>query len=152
MQRRTKRQNSNIFHMLGKNQIVELRETFNILDSNSDGFITRDDLESFVNSIGTPFTNQEMDNMMNEMGEGFTFMTFITMVGERLSNTDSEKEISRALFEFQDERELRKWLSEGEDNLSDKDIDILLKGCVENDKVNCKSLTSKIKFGEIINE
>jgi myosin regulatory light chain 12 len=152
MQRRTRRQNSNIFHMLGKNQIVELRETFNILDSNSDGLITRDDLEAFVNSIGTPFTDKEMDEMMAEMGESFSFMTFITMVGERLSSTDSEQEISRALFEFQDEKELRKWLSEGENALSDKDLDILLKGCVEDDKVNFKSLTSKMKYGEIINE
>lgn len=152
MQRRTRRQNSNIFHMLGKNQIVKLRETFNILDTNSDGLITRDDLEAFVNSIGTPFTDEEMDEMMAETGESFSFMTFITMVGERLSSTDSEQEISRALFEFQDEKELKKWLSEGENALSDNDIDILLKGCLEDNKLNLKSLTSKMKYGEIINE
>lgn len=71
--------------MLGKNQIVKLRETFNILDENSYcGTITRDDLEFFVNSIGTPFTDEEMDNMMSEMENSFSFMTFITMVGEEI--------------------------------------------------------------------
>lgn len=152
MQRRTKRQRSNIFHMLGKNQIVELRETFNILDENSDGTITKDDLESFLNSIGTPFSEKEIEAMMAEMGEGFSFMTFITMIGERLSATDNEVEIYKALKEFENEADLRKGLTEGDNSLSDSDVDILFKGCIEDGKLNIKHLAKKIKYGEVLSE
>ncbi|WUR03651.1 calmodulin [Vairimorpha necatrix] len=152
MQRRSRRQSSNIFHMLGKNQIVELRETFTILDENSDGSITREDLDSFTNSIGSPFSEKEMDEMMSEMGEGFSFMTFITMVGERLSATNTESEIYRAVSEFQDEDELREWLTKGEDALSNEDVDLLFKGCREDGRLNFKNLTKKMKYGEIISE
>ncbi|KAF9746893.1 Myosin regulatory light chain 12B [Nosema granulosis] len=158
MKRRTRRQNSNIFHMLGKNQIVELREAFNIIDTNSDGIVDRQDLEEFLNSIGSPFSEAEIDEMMQEMGSSISFMTFITMVGERLSNIDTEKQIRQALMEFDEngdgrieESVLRKWLK-GEDGLCDKDIDILIKGCVENNKVDCNLLATKIKYGEIISE
>ncbi|EOB12165.1 Myosin regulatory light polypeptide 9 [Nosema bombycis CQ1] len=158
MRRRTTRQNSNIFHMLGKNQIVELREAFNIIDTNGDGIIDKADLEDFLNSIGSPFTEEEINIMIDEMGPSISFMTFITMVGERLSSIDSEKQIRQALMEFDEkgdgkieEQVLRKWLK-GEDGLTDKEIDILIKGCEENGQVDCNLLTSKIKYGEIINE
>lgn len=144
--------------MLGKNQIVELREAFNILDTNSDGVIDRADLEEFLNSIGSPFSEAEISEMMEEMGSSISFMTFITMVGERLSNIDSEKQIKQALMEFDEDGDgkievgvLRKWLK-GEDGLSDEDIDILIKGCVEDNKVDCNLLSTKIKYGELITE
>lgn len=152
MQRRNRRQNSNIFHMLGKNQIVELRETFSMIDSNSDGLISEEDLIEFLNSIGNPFTSEEISKMMSEMGGSFSFMTFVTMVGERLCNTDTEAEIRTALSKFEDEKELRKWLKEEENGVDDTEIDILLRGCVTNGKIDVNKLTSKMKFGEILNE
>ncbi|EQB61947.1 myosin regulatory light chain smooth muscle isoform [Vairimorpha apis BRL 01] len=152
MQRRNRRQNSNIFHMLGKNQIVELRETFSMIDSNSDGMISKEDLIDFLNSIGNPFTLDEISNMMSEMGGSFSFMTFITMVSEKLCNTDTEADIRTALSKFEDEKELRKWLKDDENGINDTDIDILLRGCLTNGKINVNKLTSKIKFGEILNE
>lgn len=138
--------------MLGKNQIVELRETFSMIDSNSDGMISKEDLIDFLNSIGNPFTLDEISNMMSEMGGSFSFMTFITMVSEKLCNTDTEADIRTALSKFEDEKELRKWLKDDENGINDTDIDILLRGCLTNGKINVNKLTSKIKFGEILNE
>ena len=138
--------------MLGKNQIVELRETFSMIDSNSDGMISKEDLIDFLNSIGNPFTLDEISNMMSEMGGSFSFMTFITMVAEKLCNTDTEADIRTALSKFEDEKELRKWLKDDENGINDTDIDILLRGCLTNGKINVNKLTSKIKFGEILNE
>ncbi|AFM98046.1 Ca2+-binding protein [Encephalitozoon hellem ATCC 50504] len=159
MRRRQRRQSSNIFHMLTKNQIVELREAFNFMDVNSDTFVDRKDLESFLVSIGSPFSNKEVTEMMDESGDNMTYMLFLTMIGERLSCTDSEKEIFNALKEFDDngdgtidEKMLRAWLMEKGDQMAGEDVDLLLKGCVENGRVDCKSLTTKIKYGEIITE
>ncbi|WEL38311.1 Ca2+-binding protein calmodulin [Encephalitozoon hellem] len=159
MRRRQRRQSSNIFHMLTKNQIVELREAFNFMDVNSDTFVDRKDLESFLASIGSPFSNKEVTEMMDESGDNMTYMLFLTMIGERLSCTDSEKEIFNALKEFDDngdgtidEKMLRAWLMEKGDQMAGEDVDLLLKGCVENGRVDCKSLTTKIKYGEIITE
>jgi myosin regulatory light chain 12 len=157
MRRRQKRQNSNIFHMLGKSQIVELREAFNLLDTNSDSVVSRADLENFLGSIGSPFTDEEVDGMMEEACDSMTFMLFLTMIGERLSCTDTERAIASALQEFDDrgdhfidEEVLRKWLTEEGDEMSHEDVDLLFKGCIEDGRINCRSLTSKMKYGEII--
>ncbi|AFN82768.1 Ca2+-binding protein [Encephalitozoon romaleae SJ-2008] len=159
MRRRQRRQSSNIFHMLTKNQIVELREAFNFMDVNSDTFVDRGDLESFLASIGSPFSSEEISEMMAESGDNMTYMLFLTMIGERLSCTDPEKDIFNALKEFDDngdgtidEKVLRAWLMEKGDQMAGEDVDLLLKGCVENGRVDCKSLTTKIKYGEIIAE
>lgn len=159
MRRKHRRQNSNIFHMLTKNQIVELREAFNFLDTNSDTLVDRGDLENFLASIGSPFNNEEVDEMMLEAGDSVTYMLFLTMIGERLSCTDPEKVIFNALKEFDedgnnsiDEDVLRTWLTEKGEKMTREDVDLLLKGCVENGKVNCRSLTNKIKHGEVTTE
>ncbi|KAH9411848.1 hypothetical protein HK407_03g06000 [Ordospora pajunii] len=159
MRRRHGRQNSNIFHMLTKNQIVELREAFNFLDVNSDTFVDRSDLENFLASIGSPFSCKEVDQMMHESGDNMTYMLFLTMIGEMLSCTDSEKNIFNALKEFDDvgdgkidENMLRHWLTEKGSCMSNDDVNLLLKGCVENGRIDCRSLATKMKYGEIITE
>ncbi|KAM0687261.1 hypothetical protein COBT_001500 [Conglomerata obtusa] len=154
--RRTQRQNSNIFEMLTKQQIVELREAFNLLDTNSDTVICKNDLETFNNSIGNPFTVAEIDEMMGESGE-MSFMIFLTMIGERLSVTDDERTLNKAFREFSecgriDEKELRYWLMHEGDKMNVKDVDKFLKGCVENGEVDLKNIISLIKHGEIINK
>ncbi|KMV66521.1 Ca2+-binding protein [Encephalitozoon cuniculi EcunIII-L] len=159
MRRRQRRQSSNIFHMLTKNQIVELREAFNFMDVNSDTFVDRGDLENFLASIGSPFSESEIDEMMAEGGDSMTYMLFLTMIGERLSCTDLEKSIFNALKEFDDngdgtidEKVLREWLTEKGDRMADEDVNLLLRDCVENGRIDCRSLTTKMKYGEIINE
>lgn len=159
MRRRQKRQNSNIFHMLTKGQIVELREAFNFLDTNSDTLVDRADLDSFLASIGEPFSSEEVDEMMAEAGDSMTYMLFLTMIGERLSCTDPEKTILEALKEFDedgdntvDEGMLRTWLTEKGDVMTSEDVDLLLRGCVEDGRVCCRALASKMKYGEVVTE
>jgi myosin regulatory light chain 12 len=159
MRRRARRQNSNIFDMLSKNQIVELREAFNLMDINSDTFITRSDLETFLGSIGDPFTKEEIDEMMEEAGENMTFMVFLTLIGEKLSYTDDEKTILKAFKQFDegderliDETFLRKWLMEEGDKMSEQDVNLLLKDVVDNGKVDYMKLTCIIKHGEVISK
>lgn len=152
--RRTQRQNSNIFEMLKKQQIVELREAFNILDTNSDTVVCKSDLITFNSSIGAPFTPADIDEMMNEAGE-LSFMMFLTMIGERLSMTDEENEIKRAFLEFSEkgcvnEKELRHWMINEGDKMTPGEVDRFLKNCVDNGEVNISNLISIIKHGEIL--
>lgn len=155
MRRRATRQSSNLFYMLLKQQIVELREAFNILDTNSDTVIDKEDLVNFLMSIGSPFSEEEVDKMMEDGGNSITFMLFLTMIGERLSVTDSEKVIETAFKEFDngngliEENMLRRWLSEEGDKMTKDDIDLLLRDCAMDGMIDYKKLTSKIKHGEI---
>ncbi|KAI5180998.1 myosin regulatory light chain 12 [Nematocida sp. AWRm80] len=98
--RRTARQSSNVFTAFTQPQILELKEIFNLLDVTADGYISKDDLSTFLESIGTPLTDKEIDTMMDDMGDKFNFTLFLTTLCERLSNIDSENVISNALRTF----------------------------------------------------
>ncbi|KAI5171759.1 myosin regulatory light chain 12 [Nematocida sp. LUAm3] len=98
--RRTARQSSNVFTAFTQPQILELKEIFNMLDTTSDGNISANDLETFLDSIGAPLTKEEINNMMEDMGERFNFTLFLTTLCERLSNIDSENVIAGALKIF----------------------------------------------------
>ncbi|EJW03332.1 hypothetical protein EDEG_02340 [Edhazardia aedis USNM 41457] len=158
--RRRSRQKSNIFEMLTNEQIVELREGFNFLDTNNDTYICKEDLTNFTMSIGNPFTPAEIDEMMNEVGDtNFNFMSFLTLIGEKLSQTDDENVILNALKLFDTEKSgfvseafLRKYLVSCGDKMTDSEVDLFFKGIVENDEIDCKKLTSIIKHGEVIIE
>ncbi|KAM0674942.1 hypothetical protein GVAV_001281 [Gurleya vavrai] len=152
--RRTHRQSSNIFEMLTKQQIVELREAFNLLDTNSDTLICRNDLETFNCSIGNPFTSDEISEMVCESME-INFMMFLTMIGEKLSLTDDERSISKAFNEFKENgvvsaKELKYWMMNEGDKMNEADVDRFLKDNVDNGEVNVKKLVSIIKHGEIV--
>lgn len=98
--RRTARQNSNVFTAFTQPQILELKEIFNLLDTTADGNISREDLETFLGSIGSPHSPEEIGSMMEDMGERFNFTLFLTTLCERLSNLDSENVIAHALSVF----------------------------------------------------
>ncbi|KAI5189811.1 myosin regulatory light chain 12 [Nematocida sp. AWRm77] len=98
--RRVRRQSSNIFTAFTQAQIAEFKEIFNLLDSTADGNISREDLSTFLESIGSPLTEEEINTMMEEMGDRFNFTLFLTVLCERLSNLDSENVIARALKVF----------------------------------------------------
>ncbi|KAI5188797.1 myosin regulatory light chain 12 [Nematocida minor] len=98
--RRTARQSSNVFMAFTQPQILELKEIFNLLDSTADGFISEEDLVSFLDSIGAPLTNEEISEMMCDMGERFNFTQFLTSLCERLANLDAQNVIEQALGTF----------------------------------------------------
>ncbi|KAI5186317.1 fast skeletal myosin light chain 2 [Nematocida homosporus] len=76
---------------------MELKDIFNMLDVTTDGNVSRQDLETFLEDIGAPLTNEEITSMMDDMGDRFTFTLFLTTLCERLSNIDSENVIASAL-------------------------------------------------------
>jgi calmodulin len=45
----------------------ELREAFKVFDRDGNGFISTDDLKHAINGIDDPLTNEEFDEMVNEI-------------------------------------------------------------------------------------
>ena len=50
--KRAQRATSNVFAMFDQAQIQELKEAFNMIDQNRDGFIDKDDLHDMLASLG----------------------------------------------------------------------------------------------------
>lgn len=157
--RRSTRQNSNVFHMLTKNQIVQLREAFNLLDINADSKLCVDDLTTFLDSIGSPFSQDEIAAMVEELEPNPNFMILLTCIGEKLAEISPEKELCELLRLFDEANDgwidtafLKHWMTERGSPISDRDFHYLVRGCVEGDRIDYRRLASKIKHGEIIRE
>lgn len=160
LQRRQTRQNSNIFQMLTKNQLVELREAFNMIDVDADSKLTIFDLTTFLQKIGSPFTDVEIKEMIDELEPNPTYIMLLTIIGERLSEISNEKEIMECFSYFDDKMVendyfidnsfFKEWMTEKGDKLTVEEYDYLVRGCVENGRLNYKKLTKKMKHGEIV--
>nr|XP_010344277.1 myosin regulatory light polypeptide 9-like isoform X2 [Saimiri boliviensis boliviensis] len=72
---------SNVFAMFDRSQIQELKEAFNMIDQNRDGFIDKEDLHDMLEAsgfihedhlrellttVGDRFTDEEVDEMYRE--------------------------------------------------------------------------------------
>ncbi|KAI5169153.1 myosin regulatory light chain 12 [Pancytospora epiphaga] len=159
LKRRNTRQNSNVFHMLTKNQIVQLREAFNLLDINADSKLCVDDLTTFLNSIGSPFSHDEIVEMIDELEPNPNFMILLTCIGEKLVEISPEKDLCEWLRLFDEDNDgfidtefLKNWMTAKGDVVAEKDFNYLIRGCVDGDRIDYRKLASKIKHGEIINE
>ena len=155
--RRRARQNSNVFHMLTKPQIVQLREAFNLLDSDGDSRLTASDITTFMESIGSPLTREEIEELIEEIKPNCNFMMLLTCIGEKMSEINTEREILAALRVFDEKDEgmiesavLKEWLTEQGDKITGKEYEYLIKGCIEDGMVDYRKLASKMKHGEII--
>lgn len=157
--RRKTRQNSNVFHMLTKNQIVQLREAFNLLDIDADSKLSVDDLTTFLGSIGSPFSAAEIAEMVEELEPNPNFMILLTCIGEKLAEISPEKDLCEWFRLFDDDNDglidnafLKHWMTEKGNRISEKDFTYLVRGCEEGDQINYRKLVSKIKHGEIIED
>ncbi|KAE8224739.1 hypothetical protein CF319_g2405 [Tilletia indica] len=137
------RQSSGVFNAFTAKQIQGFKEAFSLIDQDADGLITRADLDGMMGSLGQPQGKTQQDRLMGsaqlrdgaEGMETINFTQFLTMFGEHLAELDEAHDLIEA-FECFDERddgvietgEMRYWLSEVGDRMSDKEIDRLLSG------------------------
>ncbi|KAL9938612.1 hypothetical protein V8E36_002331 [Tilletia maclaganii] len=137
------RQSSGVFTAFTAKQIQGFKEAFSLIDQDSDGLITRADIEGMLGHLGQPTGKAQQDRLMAsaqlrdgaEGNETINFTQFLTMFGEHLAELDEASDLIEA-FECFDERddgvietgEMRYWLSEVGDRMSDKEIDRLLSG------------------------
>ncbi|KAK0559895.1 hypothetical protein OC844_004097 [Tilletia horrida] len=152
------RQSSGVFTAFTAKQIQGFKEAFSLIDQDADGLITRADLEGMLGNLGLgqaspggigegsgsgSGSSAGVERLMKaaplrDGGEGtetINFTQFLTMFGEHLAELDEAHDLIEA-FECFDERdegvietgEMRYWLSEVGDRMTDKEIDRLLSG------------------------
>lgn len=159
------RQSSGVYNTFSSKQIAGLREAFNTIDADSDGFITRKDVEAMLTNLGQPCDRASVDKLMkNALSEGqgererINFTQFLTMFGEHLSEMDEATDLVSA-FECFDEKdegkidagELRYWLGEVGDRMKEEEIDRLLAGPFMDRggrKFDYKSFVEAVKMSE----
>ena len=108
--------------MFDKAQVMEFKDAFSIMDTNSDGLVDINDLKitferlgtkvfcnvTFIDStdmlIGQPATTQEIEAMMGDATGPINFTVFLTLMAEKLADTDPENTILKAFSAFDDNR------------------------------------------------
>ncbi|SPO30825.1 related to Myosin regulatory light chain 2-A, smooth muscle isoform [Ustilago trichophora] len=134
---------SALYTAFSPKQISGFKEAFNMIDTDSDGLITPSDMASMLSNLGLPSTisavsayfSKTSSNPNANANVGVNFTQFLTMFGEHLAELDDQTVLMEA-FECFDEKdvgkidahELRFWLSQVGDKMSDGEIDRLLSG------------------------
>lgn len=130
---------SALYTSFSPKQIQGFKEAFNMIDTDSDGLITKTDIATMLNNLGVDASpaslNSYFKNNASSATAGVNFTQFLTMFGEHLAELDDQTVLMEA-FECFDEKdvgkidaqELRFWLSQVGDKMSDKEIDRLLSG------------------------
>ena len=85
------RSTSNVFSMFDKKQITELKEVFNMIDQDCDGFIDKIDLLETFDALGeTAVSPEYAEEMMKESPTYINLTMFLTLFGNKLNGTDPD--------------------------------------------------------------
>ncbi|KAI8887493.1 myosin regulatory light polypeptide 9-like protein [Backusella circina FSU 941] len=118
-----RRQNSNVFEMFDKAQVMEFKDAFNIMDTNNDGIIDENDLQLTFEKLGD-----------------INFTVFLTLMADKLSNTDKESKIIKAFLAFDENKNgtinasyLRDCIIRMGDKFTEEEADFLFKDFVNDE-------------------
>lgn len=96
--------NNQEISQLTPENIAEYKDAFKLFDKDQDGFITIDELESVMNSLGQFPTKSELKEMIDEVdsdGNGkIDFSEFLTMMARKMKESDVEAEYKDAFAVF----------------------------------------------------
>jgi len=142
---RARREPSGVFSLFQAPQIQQFKEAFQLIDHDKDGWVNESDLREIFTSLGITPTQTMLDDLLSSRpgdtssvsasDKGINFTMFLTMMSERLFEFDTEPELMEA-FESFDENDngtvkvddMRRWLGELADRMSEQEIDKFLKG------------------------
>merc|ERR1712188_55512 len=106
--KRTARATSNVFARFDQAQIQEFKEAFNVIDTNNDGFITREDLREILTSLSASEPSEsQIDAMLSDCPDPehkLNWIMFLTLFAEKMDGTDPEDVIRNAFACFAPER------------------------------------------------
>ncbi|GAA5809222.1 hypothetical protein MFLAVUS_002627 [Mucor flavus] len=152
-----RRQNSNVFAMFDKAQVMEFKDAFSIMDTNSDGLVDINDLKVTFERLGQPATTEEIEFMMGDATGPINFTVFLTLMADKLADTDQENVILKAFSAFDDDRNgkinatyLRDCMTTMGDRFTDEEVDIMFKGSIidEEGNFNYRDFVRVLKHGE----
>ncbi|GAB6018462.1 Myosin regulatory light polypeptide 9 [Chamberlinius hualienensis] len=128
--RKAQRATSNVFALFDQTQIQEFKEAFQLVDSNKDGFIDKEDLRSTFDSLGRLVPDNIIESMIAEAPGPINFTMFLSIFGERISGADPEDVIVNAFKAFDtfedglvDENNLRRVLGKWGDRFTQTELD-----------------------------
>jgi len=146
---RARREPSGVFSLFQPPQIQQFKEAFSLIDQDRDGLVGERDLKDTFASLGIAPSAEMMEELLTSRpggpgsppssedprDRGVNFAMFLTMMSEHLFEFDAEAELLEAFSSFDESDsgmvkcdEMRKWLSETGDRMSQAEIDRLLKG------------------------
>ncbi|KAJ3733388.1 hypothetical protein DFJ43DRAFT_1153422 [Lentinula guzmanii] len=142
---RARREPSGVFSLFQAPQIQQFKEAFQLIDHDKDGWVNEGDLREIFTSLGITPTQATLDNLLSSRpgdtssisstDKGINFTMFLTMMSERLFEFDTEPELLEAFESFDENdngtvrvEDMRRWLGELADRMSEQEIDKFLKG------------------------
>ncbi|XP_063720655.1 calmodulin-A-like [Symsagittifera roscoffensis] len=125
-------------HQFTEEEIGEFREAFSLFDKDGDGTITTSELGTVMRSLGQSPTEQELQDMINEVdGDGnglIDFQEFLQMMSRKAGEGDEEEEIKEAFKVFDqdgngliDRNELKNIMLNLGERLTDEECDQMIK-------------------------
>ncbi|XP_072991807.1 calmodulin-1-like [Typha latifolia] len=89
---------------LTQEQISEFQEAFLLFDRNGDGYISLEELNTVLQSLGQNPTNEELHDMIKEVdmdGNGtIDFEEFLNLMAKKMKETDADEELKEAFDVF----------------------------------------------------
>ncbi|KAF8828539.1 hypothetical protein F5879DRAFT_1009035 [Lentinula edodes] len=142
---RARREPSGVFSLFQAPQIQQFKEAFQLIDHDKDGWVNESDLREIFTSLGITPTQTMLDDLLSSrpgdtssissVDKGINFTMFLTMMSERLFEFDTEPELLVAFESFDENdngtvkvEDMRRWLAELADRMSEQEIDKFLKG------------------------
>ncbi|KAK3578512.1 hypothetical protein CHS0354_007765 [Potamilus streckersoni] len=124
-------------HDLNEDQVLELKEAFDVFDRDGDGCISAKELGIVMRSLGQNPMESEIQEMVKEVdvdGNGtIDFQEFLDMMSRKLKAVDSEKDIKDAFKVFDKDRngfitaaELKQGMLELGERLTNEEIDEMI--------------------------
>ena len=94
---------------LTERQKFEFKEIFSLYDRDSDGIISKNDLEHLLNFLGLRLTKEELQDIVNEVNsegdEKITYNSFLYLMARQIKDTGTSEEIIEAFTAFDDDHD-----------------------------------------------
>jgi centrin-1 len=89
---------------LTADEVLEIKEAFDLFDSDGSGSISVDELKQALRNLGIDARNQTLSNMMNDLDknndQNIDFDEFIDMMTAKMSDTDNREDLLKVFNLF----------------------------------------------------
>lgn len=120
-------------YCLSQEQLEELKEAFDLFDTNQSGDIDSREFKAALRALGFEVSNEDVRRMFEEIGkeclETITFNDFCTLMTGRMPDRDSREEINKMFVLFDEDqtgkisfRNLKRIAQELNENITDSEL------------------------------